>query len=106
MEKFRVYITGSAAGHNPKQSFIEAMKLVESFGFSCSYPNVDLSIYDKKVIKGRICELFRCTDILLLEGWNYCSLASLEHKIAQQLGMGIHTSIEELTNKYKNNGWA
>lgn len=65
-------------------------------GIKASSPS-DPAYYKRGMI-----ELTECTDILLLNGWQYSKGAQLERQAAVLFGLGIFESVEDLIRKYSN----
>ena len=108
MDKPKVYIAGPISGYQDlnRSSFYKAQEAINALGFDVSNPHefcIDIKSEDSsdpKFYRRGFAVLITCSDILLLEGWQYSAGAQLERKVAVLCRMGVHESIDDLVNKY------
>lgn len=105
-----VYIAGPVSGQPDlnRDAFEQADRALKDLGFItrnphefCKHIQSD-NPSDPRYYRQGFSELANCTDILLLDGWQYSAGAQLESKVAVLFGMNVHHSIEDLVNKYSN----
>lgn len=107
--KPNVYIAGPTLGY--KNFNFEKFRemgydlLIAGFEIRNPHAHCEFQNYtpaDSKYYAECIRELTECTDIILLNGWQYSEISQIECKVAQFLKLGIHEDIESLINKYSN----
>ena len=98
MKNTRIYIAGPMTGL-PELNFpafnAEAKRL-RSLGFDVVNPaevNPDHSMPWAECMRRDIAELVTCDAIRLLPGWKSSKGATLEHHIAERLGMAVMTGV-------------
>lgn len=109
MNKPIIYIAGPISGQPDlnRSAFYKAQEELNSLGFHvknphefCSHIHSD-NPSDPRFYRQGFSELANCTDILLLDGWQYSGGAQLESKVAVLFGMNVHYSIQEIMLKYQ-----
>lgn len=105
-----VYIAGPISGYEKLNApaFKTMQGMLTGIGFIalnphefCAHIKASNSDDPKYYAEG-IRQLTECTDIILLDGWQYSAGAQVERKVAHLLRLGIHENIESLIKKYSN----
>src|SRR5690606_15760786 len=102
-----IYIAGPVSGQPNlnREAFYEADRALKSKGFITRNPHefcADIQSgdpQDPRFYRRGFEVLTRdCTDVLLLDGWQYSTGATQEFHVAKICQIRIHTSIRELIN--------
>lgn len=111
MKKPIIYIAGPISGQPDlnQSSFYKAQETLNYLGFEVQNPHefwfryfLSSSDSDPMFYRQGFQVLATCTDILLLDGWQYSPGAQLESKAAVLFGMNVHHSIEDVERFYRN----
>src|SRR5690606_7252377 len=106
-----VYIAGPVSGQPDlnRPAFYEADHTLTTKGFITRNPRefcADIhsdNPDDPRFYRRGIEVLARdCTDIVMLENWEYSQGAKEEHRVAKLCGIRIHLSVEELIDYFTN----
>lgn len=111
METPIVYIAGPVSGQPDlnRESFYEADQALKAKGYFTRNPHefcMDINSTesdDPKFYRRGIEVLTRdCTDIVMLEGWQYSDGAKIEHHVATLCRMRIHYGAKQLIDYFTN----
>lgn len=104
----KIYIAGPISGYENLNApaFKTMQGMLTGIGFTaynphefCAHIKAECPSDPKYYAEG-IRQLTECTDIILLDGWQYSSGARVEREVAHLLKLGIHEEIESLIKKY------
>lgn len=109
MKKPIIYIAGPISGQPDlnRSSFYKAQEALNSLGFDVENPHEfcrhikTVNPSDPMFYRQGFLVLATCTDILLLDGWQYSPGAQLESKAAVLFGMNVHHSVEDIARLYR-----
>ncbi len=110
MSQIIIYIAGPVSGQPDlnRSAFYQAQEQLNALGFQIRNPHDFCSDIkstdpaDPKYYRRGFQVLAECSDLLLLDGWQYSAGAQLESRVAVLFKMGIFESVEDLVRKYSN----
>lgn len=110
MNEIIIYIAGPVSGQPDlnRSAFYQAQEQLNALGFEIRNPHdfcADIKSEDPadpKYYRRGFQVLAECSDLLLLDGWQYSAGAQVEREAAVLFKMGIFDSVEDLVCKYSN----
>lgn len=110
MDQIIIYIAGPVSGQPElnRPAFYQAQEQLNALGFEIRNPHdfcMDIKSEDPAdplYYRRGFQVLTECSDLLLLDGWQYSAGAQVERKAAVLFKMGIFESVEDLVRKYSN----
>ncbi|MGJ1419960.1 DUF4406 domain-containing protein [Sphingobacterium spiritivorum] len=105
-----IYIAGPISGQIDlnRSMFYGMQEELNALGFEVRNPHefcIDIKSMDSsdpKFYKRGFQVLIECTDIMLLDGWQYSAGAQLERNVASLCKLGVFDNVNDLVLKYSN----